>query len=83
MIAGDGSFSIRQGRWKLELTGSSGYANLSPAEVRRRNMPPVQLYDLQSDMGARRNVYDGFPEVVERLKALLESYRERGRSTPL
>ena len=45
-------------------------------------MPPVQLYDLQSDMGERRNVYDGFPEVVERLEALPESYRERGRSTP-
>ena len=82
--AGDGSFSIRLGRWKLELTGSSGgYANLSPDGVRRRNMPPVQLYDLESDVGERRNVYDGSPEVVERLEALLESYRQRGRSTPL
>ncbi len=82
--AGDGSFSIRQGRWKLELTPSSGgYGNLSAEEARRRNLPPVQLYDLEADVGERRNVYDGFPEVVERLEALLESYRERGRSTPL
>ena len=82
--AGDGSFSIRQGRWKLELTPSSGgYGNLSAEEARRRNLPPVQLYDLEADVGERRNVYDGFPEVVYRLEALLESYRERGRSTPL
>ena len=82
--AGDGSFSIRQGRWKLELTPSSGgYGNLSAEEARRRNLPPVQLYDLEADIGERRNVYDGFPEVVERLEALLEGYRERGRSTPL
>ena len=30
-----------------------------------------------------RNVYDRFPEVVAPLSALLESYQERGRSTPL
>ena len=82
--AGDGSFSIRQGRWKLELTPSSGgYSNLSAEEARRRNLPPIQLYDLEADVGERRNVYDGFPEVVARLDALLDSYRQRGRSTPL
>ena len=81
--AGDGSFSIRQGRWKLELTPSSGgYGNLDDEEVRRRNLPPIQLYDLAADIGETRNVYLQFPEVVERLRALLESYQERSRSTP-
>jgi arylsulfatase A-like enzyme len=81
--AGDGSFSIRQGRWKLEKTGSSGgYSNLAPEEVRRRNLPPIQLYDLDADIGETRNIYDRFPEVVARLDALLESYKLRGRSTP-
>ncbi len=82
--AGDGSFSIRQGRWKLELTPSSGgYGNLDDEEVRQRNLPPIQLYDLQADIAETRNVYDRYPEVVARLTALLESYQEQGRSTPL
>ncbi|GIS50787.1 MAG: hypothetical protein Ct9H90mP25_2210 [Gammaproteobacteria bacterium] len=32
--AGNGAFSVRQGRWKLELTGSTGgYGNISQEEV--------------------------------------------------
>ena len=50
--------------------------------MRRRNLPAIQLYDLEVDIAETRNVYDRYPEVVERLTALLESYQERGRSTP-
>ena len=82
--AGDGSFSIRQGRWKLENTPSSGgYSNQDPEEVRRLNLPPVQLYDLENDIGEMTNVHDRHPDIVERLDGLLESYKQRGRSTPL
>ena len=81
--AGDGSFSIRQGRWKLENTPSSGgYGNQSPEEVARLGLPPIQLYDLEADIGETTNVWDQHPEVVEELNALLESYQDRGRSTP-
>ena len=51
--------------------------------MRQRNLPPIQLYDLQADIAETRNVYDRYPEVVARLTALLESYQEQGRSTPL
>jgi arylsulfatase A-like enzyme len=79
----DGSFTIRQGRWKLVNTPSSGgYGNLSPDEVVRQNLPPIQLYDLETDISETRNVHTEFPEVVERLGTLLESYQQRGRSTP-
>lgn len=82
--AGDGSFSIRQGRWKLENTPSSGgYGNLSDAEVRRQRLPPIQLYDLDADIGETQNVYDQFPDVVRRLDTLLERYKRQGWSRSL
>jgi len=45
-------------------------------------LPPVQLYDLDADIGERRNVQDEHPEVVEELKALLTRYVADGRSIP-
>ncbi|MCE2541366.1 MAG: twin-arginine translocation signal domain-containing protein [Acidobacteria bacterium] len=72
----------RDGRG-TRLPSSGGYGNLSEEEVRRRNLPPIQLYDLKADIGETRNVHDRFPEVVKRLEALLDGYRRRGRSTPL
>lgn len=81
--AGDGSFSIRQGRWKLELTpGSGGYDRISAEEARQRNLPPIQLYDLDADIAEKRNVYKEFPDVVARLTALLDTYRRQARSAP-
>ena len=82
--AGDGSFTIRQGRWKLENTPSSGgYYRLTPEEARKQNLPPIQLYDLEADVGEKNNVYKEFPEVVEKLNALLEKYKQQGRSTSI
>ncbi|MEE2777372.1 MAG: arylsulfatase [Acidobacteriota bacterium] len=81
--AGDGSYSIRQGRWKLELTPSSGgYDRISPDEARKKGLPAIQLYDLSADIGERTNLYDRNPEVVNSLKRLLEKYRREGRSAP-
>ena len=82
--AGNGAFSVRQGRWKLELTGSTGgYGNISQEEVTAQGLPPVQLYDLENDIGETNNVYAEYPDVVSRLTSLLESYRENDRSTPI
>ncbi|TBL71582.1 sulfatase family protein [Paenibacillus thalictri] len=78
----DGSFSIRQGRWKLELCpGSGGWSDPVPGQE-PADSPPIQLYDLTQDIGERRNMWDQQPEVVERLRTLLISYIEDGRSTP-
>lgn len=79
----NGSFSIRQGKWKLELCpGSGGWSRPTPKEAKKRNLPPVQLYDLTKDVSERKNLYAGHPEVVARLKALLAKYVRQGRSTP-
>lgn len=78
----DGSFSIRKGKWKLEMCpGSGGWSYPRPGEE-SEGLPSVQLYDLSADIGERRNVYNEFPEVVEELTNLLTSYVENGRSTP-
>ncbi len=79
----NGSFSIRQGKWKLELCpGSGGWSDPKPGRVDMTQLPLVQLYDLESDIGETINLQARHPEVVNRLTALLESYVEKGRSTP-
>ena len=89
----NGSFSIRQGRWKLELCPDSGgwsdpkpVPAKAPANSKARelaaNLPPIQLYDMTADMGERKNVETDHPDVVKRLIKLLQKYVADGRSTP-
>ncbi len=78
-----GKFSIRQGRWKLELCpGSGGWSQPRDPQAARQGLPPIQLYDMEADVGETRNLQAEHPEVVERLTALLRQYVARGRSTP-
>jgi arylsulfatase A len=78
----NGSFSIRKGKWKLEMcAGSGGWSYPRPGEE-CEGLPPIQLYDLEADIGEQRNVYEDHPEVVEELKTLLTQYVADGRSTP-
>ncbi len=78
----DGSFSIRKGKWKLEMcAGSGGWSKPRPGEE-CEGLPPIQLYNLDTDIGERQNVYDQYPDMVEQLKTLLTQYVENGRSTP-
>ena len=79
----NGSFAIRQGRWKLALCpDSGGWSAPRPGSAEARRLPPVQLYDLAADVGERTNLQDRHPEVVARLQRLLEKYVAEGRSTP-
>ncbi len=79
----DGSFAIRQGRWKLALCpGSGGWSAPRPGRDDTGHLPPVQLFDLEADIGERRNVQREHPEIVERLTRLLERFVAEGRSTP-
>ncbi|MEX2119923.1 MAG: arylsulfatase [Pirellulales bacterium] len=78
----NGSFAIRQGRWKLCLCpDSGGWSDPRPGQA-PAGAAPVQLFDLAEDIGERVNLADKRPEVVELLTGLLEEYVERGRSTP-
>ena len=78
----NGSFSIRRGRWKLELCpGSGGWSDPKPGEE-PAGSPPIQLYDMDADVGEQKNVHGEHPEIVAELTALLTDYLRRGRSTP-
>lgn len=78
----NGSLSIRQGRWKLEMCpGSGGWSYPQPGPE-SEGLPPIQLYDLESDIGERQNVASAHSDVVEELTDLLTTYISQGRSTP-
>lgn len=79
----NGSLSIRQGKWKLILCpDSGGWSPPRPDSKESKLLPPVQLYDLSRDIRETTNVQEKYPEVVKRLKDLLQNYIDRGRSTP-
>jgi arylsulfatase A-like enzyme len=79
----NGSFSIRKGKWKLEMCpGSGGWSDPKPNSEEIANLPPIQLYDMSVDIGERENVQDQHPGVVEELMELLTTYIKNGRSTP-
>ncbi|HDL18226.1 MAG TPA: arylsulfatase [Bacteroidetes bacterium] len=79
----NGSFSVRRGKWKLELCpGSGGWSDPRPQKAAQLGLPMVQLYDLTRDIGEQNNLQYLYPDVVYRLTRLLERYVVNGRSTP-
>ncbi len=87
----DGSFAIRQGKWKLALTADASSPNSrqaarragKKAEKKVSDTPPAnQLYDLSTDKAETKNLQAEHPEEVARLTKLLEQIIADGRSTP-
>jgi arylsulfatase A len=81
----NGTFAIRQGKWKLiDAPHSGGWSSPRPGKDQElyKDLPLIQLYDMEADPGETTNVQDQHPETVERLKALLEKYKTEERSTP-
>ncbi|NQT93643.1 MAG: arylsulfatase [Lentisphaerae bacterium] len=78
----DGMFSIRDGKWKLVLgRNHGGFAYDELTGVQEDDLPG-QLYDMETDVPEATNLYGEHPEIVERLSALLQQYKESGRSRP-
>lgn len=73
----DGSFAIRQGKWKLLLSNKSGgWTKVDPDK-----QIPYQLYDMERDPEEEHNVYLQYPEIAEKMRLLLVNYVKNGRST--
>ena len=78
-----GHFAIRKGKWKLMFCrGSGGWSAPRESEAGKKNLPVIQLYDLEADPKETTNLHAQHPEVVSELSAILRRYIENGRSTP-
>jgi hypothetical protein len=78
----DGTFAIREGRWKLAMKlGSHGFSDPKSVEPEPGG-PRGQLYDLAVDPRESRNRWLAEPAVVERLTSLLTHHQQQGRSRP-
>lgn len=83
--------SIHQGDWKyMDYTGSGGNNYNKPGGwgMKPYALPeldpdaPGQLYNLKDDPGETTNLYGKHPEIVAKLKAMLDTTVEAGRSAP-
>lgn len=83
------ALAIREGKWKfLDHRGSGGnrYDRGRLAAFALEDKAPEapgQLYDLEADPGETENLYFKNPEVVKRLKGMLEEAKTSGRSVPM
>ena len=77
----NGSFAIRKGKWKLIFAADSGgWSSPKPGEKGNRDLPEIQLYDLDSDPGEKNNIYKSHPLVVSDLESLMRKILNNGRS---
>jgi arylsulfatase A-like enzyme len=79
-----GVFAIRDGNWKLivDELGSGGFSQ--PQHVAPKpGGPQGQLYDLKSDPAESKNLWVERQDVVKRLTALLDKWKQQGYSRPV
>jgi arylsulfatase A len=78
----NGTFAIRQGSWKLILDNKTSGGWMAPAGTPPKPGTPGQLYNLADDPYEQNDLWEKKPEIVERLTALLNKYKNEGRSAP-
>lgn len=78
----DGNFAIRQGKWKLCLSGGSGGWSRPKEKQVPKDAPAVQLFDLEADLMEKNNLALKHPEQVNQLIKLVNTAITEGRTTP-
>lgn len=77
VVEAAGALSVNDGEWKyIEPGNGSKYNRFTNTELGNDKQP--QLYDLKTDIAEQHNVAAEHPEVVKRLKALLDSEKAKG-----
>ncbi len=72
----DGTFALRQGPWKfIDGPGSGGWSSQGVSGPKPGD-PPVQLYNLDDDIGEAHNLSEAMPEMVAQLRALLDACKQ-------
>ena len=80
----DGSFSIKQGGWKLCATqGSGGWSYPKPQEIKKQHLdlPAMQLFNIKNDISETKNLIASNPKKAAELKAALKKIILDGRSS--
>jgi len=79
----NGSFAVRQGKWKLCLCpGSGGWSAPRPnVALKNAGLPPVQLFNLELDPAESTNVQGQHADVVSEMVGQLAAAIKNGRTT--
>ena len=73
----NGTFAIREGKWKLILSTGSG-GREKPAG--RPGSKPYRLFNLADDLSEKTDLASAHPEIVARMARAMEAIKESGRS---
>lgn len=82
----DNGFAVRQDDWLL-IDKSTGKVSHVPKWYEEemgyeKNPHPAALFNLKTDLGQKKNLYETESTKVEELRALLNSIRDAGHSAP-
>ena len=71
-----GSLSVSDGEWKY-IAPSKGAAYNKLTNTELGNNKEAQLYNLKQDIGEKKNLAAEHPEIVAKLKAILEKEKDK------
>ena len=76
MVEVAGSLCVSDGEWKnIDPSNRAAYQKLTNIEL--GNSKEEQLYNLKQDIGEKKNLAAEHPEIVAKLKAILEKEKAK------